>query len=86
MASGLLIGLFDSDVKDTRISRNVCTHMSTRRNTPEGLNVLSLDIFARNTSVKELAARMFQVVPANHKSGRHITNLNRSFSLSETEK
>jgi hypothetical protein len=77
-ASGLLLGLFDNEDKGTKISRNVGTYMSTCSNAPEDLNILSLDTFACSTAIRDRAARMLQVVPANHKTGRHITNINRS--------
>ena len=84
-ASGLVLGLFDSKDKCTKISPNVGTYVSTRSNAPEDLNVLSLDNFACSTGIRDRAARVLQVAPANHKSGRHITNINRSGSLSEKE-
>ena len=85
-ASGLFLGLFDSEDNDTRISRNVGTHMSTRSNAPEDLNVLSLNAFACTTAITDRAARVLQVVPSNHTSQRHITNQNLSVSLSEIDK
>lgn len=54
-ASGLCLGLFDSEDKDTKISRNVGTYMSTRSNAPEDLNVLSLDTFACSTAIRDIA-------------------------------
>jgi len=60
--------------------------MSTQSNAPEDLIVLSLDAFACTTAITDRAARVLQVVPVNHTSGRHITNQNPSVSLSEIEK
>lgn len=57
-ASGLFLVLFDSEDKDTRISRTVGTYMSTPSNAPEDLNVLSLDAFVCATAITDRAARV----------------------------
>ena len=85
-ASGQPLGHFDSEDKGTRISRNVGTDMSTSSNTAEDLNVLWVDTFVCNTAIRGRAARVLQVVPVSHKSGRHITNRNPSVSLTEKKR